>query len=86
MWVGYVNDRAIATATAFSDGQVNGIYWVVTLTEGRGRGYGTALTAQAIAAAPTLPALLTASTAGYAMYMRLGFMEVARYDLWVKQP
>ncbi len=81
MWVGYVNDRAIATATGFSVDQVNGIYGVVTMPEGRGRGYGTALTAQAIAADPSLPAVLSASTAGYGMYMRLGFSEVARYDL-----
>jgi GNAT superfamily N-acetyltransferase len=84
MWVGYVNDRAIATATGFSDARVNGLYGVVTIPEGRGRGYGTALTARAIAAEPALPAVLTASTAGYGMYMRLGFTEVARYDLWVK--
>jgi GNAT superfamily N-acetyltransferase len=84
MWVGYVNDRAIATATGFSAAEVNGLYGVVTMPEGRGRGYGTALTARVIAAEPTLPMVLTASTAGYGMYMRLDFTEVARYDLLVK--
>jgi len=84
MWVGYLDDRAVATATALIDEAVNGIYAVATLPDVRGHGYGTALTAQALAAAPALPAVLEATDAGYSIYARLGFTEVARYDLWMK--
>lgn len=84
MWVGYLDERAVATATALIDEAVNGIYTVATLPDVRGRGYGTALTAQALAAAPALPAALEATDAGYSIYARLGFMEVARYELWWK--
>lgn len=84
MWIGYVDDRAVATATSFADEHINGIHGVTTLPEGRGRGYGTALTAYAISAAPTLPAVLSASALGHGLYSRLGFREVvAHLDLWV---
>lgn len=82
MWVGYREERAVAVATALLDETVLGIYAVATLPAVRGQGYGTALTTQALAAAPALPAVLEATAAGYALYARLGFMELARYELW----
>jgi GNAT superfamily N-acetyltransferase len=83
LWVGYVDDRPVSSAYAFSDGAVNGINLVSTLPAYRGRGYGGALTAQAIASAPTVPAVLQASELGYPVYTRLGFQQVGQYDMWL---
>jgi GNAT superfamily N-acetyltransferase len=84
LWIGYVGDRPLITAAALHDEYVNGIYMVATLPGVRGRGYGTALTAHAVAFAPALPAVLEATEDGYPIYARLGFSEVARYALWLK--
>jgi GNAT superfamily N-acetyltransferase len=84
LWVGYLGDQPMATAVALVDGAVNGIFSVVTLPEARGRGYGTALTAHAIASCPSLPAVLGASALGYGLYTRLGFTEVAHCELWLR--
>lgn len=84
MWVGYLDDRAVATASALADEHINGIYVVATLPDVRGRGYGTALTAHAVASAPALSAVLQATEHGYALYARLGFTDVAPYTLWMK--
>lgn len=83
LWVGYAGDRAVTTAAAYLDDEVTGIYCVATLPEARGHGYGAAVTAQAALADPARPAVLQASDLGYPIYKRLGFAEVARYDLWV---
>jgi hypothetical protein len=51
----------------------------------RTEGYGAAPTAQAVQAAPTLPAELQASDDGRPIYLRLGFQVVSFYSLWVTQ-
>jgi GNAT superfamily N-acetyltransferase len=84
LWVGYLDDRPVTTAGALADEVLNGIYCVATLAEARGRGYGMAITARAVAASPALPAVLQASDLGYRIYQRLGFTEVARYGVWLK--
>jgi hypothetical protein len=84
IWVGYLGDRPVTTAAVFADGAVNGIYVVTTLSEVRGRGYGTAVTAHAIAASAPVPAVLEASAIGQPVYRRLGFADVVRYDMWMK--
>jgi GNAT superfamily N-acetyltransferase len=85
LWVGYLGDRPVTTAAALADNTVNGIYAVASLPEVRGRGYGTAVTARAVAAYLSLPAVLEATEQGYPIYMRLGFTEVAQYSLWLRQ-
>lgn len=84
IWVGYVDGRVIATASAYVDDAVTGIYLVVTLPEARGRGYGAAITARAALANPAVPAVLQASDMGRPVYERLGFAALDRYSLWVK--
>ena len=61
-----------------------GVYMVATLPEERGKGYGVALTAAAIEAAPHLPAVLQASDMGQPVYRRLGFQDISSYALWYK--
>lgn len=60
-----------------------GIYNIATVSEMRGRGYGTALTGHLLAQAKERgcdTAVLTSSKIGRSVYERLGFREVAEID------
>jgi GNAT superfamily N-acetyltransferase len=82
VWVGRLEGRAVATATAFvSDGFV-GVYGVATLAEVRGRGYGEAVTWAATRCRPSLPATLQASDMGKSVYERMGFRTMTTFDVW----
>ena len=83
-FVGYEDDRPVACAAAYVGERENGVYMVATLPEERGKGYGAALTAAAIAAAPHLPAVLQASDLGQPIYRRLGFQDIGLFALWYK--
>jgi len=85
LWVGYVGNCPVTTAAVLPDGVVEGIYMVATVPEARHRGYGSAITACAVACAPTLPAVLQATEDGVAVYTRLGFLDVSRVALWLRQ-
>jgi hypothetical protein len=84
LWVGYLGNRPVTTAGAMADHAINGIYAVSTVAEARGRGFATAVTARAVTAYPSLPAVLEATDLGRPIYRRLGFAEVAPYSLWLK--
>lgn len=84
LWVGYAGGRPVSCAAALVDRAAIGVFAVATVPEARGRGYGAALTEIAATCAPALPAWLAASDLGRPVYARLGFVEVARYALWVK--
>jgi hypothetical protein len=82
VWVGRLDGRAVATATAFvSDGFV-GVYGVATLAEVRGRGYGEAVTWAATRCRPSLPATLQASEMGRMVYERMGYRTMTTFDVW----
>ena len=81
-WVGYVAGQPVSCGAAFVDAEVVGVFMIATLPEARGKGYGTALTWAATAAAPELPAVLLASDAGRPIYERLGYQIVTRFNLW----
>jgi ribosomal protein S18 acetylase RimI-like enzyme len=83
-FIGYQDSRPVACAAACVGEREVGVYMVATLPEARGRGYGAAITAAAIAAAPHLPAVLQASGLGQPVYRRLGFQEISPYTLWYK--
>ncbi|WP_235829294.1 GNAT family N-acetyltransferase [Gulosibacter macacae] len=55
---------------------------VAVLPEVRGQGIGLALTHRAVAAAPELPATLSASAMGEGLYERLGFRKVGLGVTW----
>jgi GNAT superfamily N-acetyltransferase len=84
IWVGYAGERPVTTGMAYVDERVTGVYVIATLEEARGRGYGAAITAQCMAVDPAKPAVLQASDLGQPVYRRLGFVEVARYTLWMR--
>jgi len=80
-FVGWLDDRPVAGSTLFldPDGGTAGIYHVDVLSDVRGRGFGRAITAGALAAAKELDyplGVLSASTLGTPVYLRLGFRNV----------
>jgi GNAT superfamily N-acetyltransferase len=82
LYAGRVDGRVVATSMLWVTGEVGGIYWVATLAEQRGRGYGEALTWAAAAGARehacrTLS--LQASEMGRPVYARMGFEHVLDY-------
>lgn len=83
-FVGYQDDRPVACAAAYLGEREVGVYMVATLPGARGKGYGAALTAATLAAAPNLPAVLQASDLGQPIYRRLGFQVISPYSLWYK--
>jgi len=83
MFVGYEGDTPVATAAGYVTGGLVGIEMVSSRPECRGRGYGAAITAAAVGAAPDLPAVLISSDLGNRVYRGLGFMPVLRYTLWI---
>jgi hypothetical protein len=84
VWIGRVDGRPVATATAHvSDGYV-GIYAVGTLPDARGRGYGEALTWSATLCRSDLPATLQASSMGRPVYGRMGYRTVTNFDVWTR--
>jgi GNAT superfamily N-acetyltransferase len=88
LYAGSVDGAVVATSLLVSTGSVAGIYWVATLEEQRGRGYGAALTWAAVAGGRELGcriASLQASKAGRPVYERMGFEHVIDYE-WLHPP
>jgi hypothetical protein len=82
-FVGYLDDRAVATGSAYvTPTHVDGEF-ISARDEVRGKGIGFALTAAATLAEPSLPAMLIASDAGQPTYERLGYLRFSRYTLWI---
>ena len=82
MWVGYVEDRPVASAAAHESHGLVGIYAVATTPSARGHGYGEALTWAAVRSRPDLPAALQASSMGRPVYARMGFQQVGTFTVW----
>jgi hypothetical protein len=82
-YAGLVAGRVVATSILVATGDVAGIYWVATLEEQRGRGYGAALTWAAVAGGRELgcrTASLHASKLGRPVYARMGFAHVLDHE------
>lgn len=85
-WLGLVEGRPVAASwSAACDGYA-GVYGVAAIPEMRRRGYGEALTRAAMNAAPELPAALQSSPMGTPLYLKMGFREVAEFDVWRPAP
>ncbi len=82
MWLGYVDDVAVATAAVCTTRGVNGVQTIATLPELRGRRLGAAMTWVATLAEPELPAVLLASDLGRGVYERMGFLALSRFSYW----
>lgn len=79
LYVGYVDDKPVATNLAFDGGGVTGLFCIATVPECRGRGIGAAITLAPLYEtrdAGYQYAVLFASESGLRVYERTGFREV----------
>jgi ribosomal protein S18 acetylase RimI-like enzyme len=85
LYVGYVDDRPIASSALFVTGRTAGIYNVATLADVRGRGIGEAMTWHCVrrgAEMGCVAAILQASEMGFPIYERMGFRLVSPYHTY----
>lgn len=83
LYSGLVDGVVVATSMLIATGDVAGIYWVATIEEQRGRGYGEALTWAAVVGGRELGCgivSLQASKMGRRVYERMGFEHVLDYE------
>jgi GNAT superfamily N-acetyltransferase len=83
LYAGLLDGACVATSMLVATGAVGGIYWVATLEEQRGRGYGEALTWAAVEGGREqgcTVASLQASQMGRPVYARMGFAHVLDYE------
>lgn len=84
--VGTVNGVPTTCARLFFAADTAGVFHVATIESARGRGYGTDITAAALALAKDLgytQAILASSPAGYNLYRRLGFQDCCFADVYI---
>jgi len=84
-YLGRVGDTDVTTGTGFTIGDAVGIFSIATQPQHRGRGYGAAVTVQAVRdgfRAGAEFAWLGSSPSGYPVYRRLGFRKVETYLLY----
>jgi len=85
-YVGFEGNVPVATSVGFSYRGIAGVFFVSTLPEFRGKGYGRALTWRAtVGARPEgcRESYLQASKMGYPVYVRMGYRPVAFYQEWL---
>jgi GNAT superfamily N-acetyltransferase len=83
MFVGYADGRPASTSCLITTGPVAGVYWVSTLEDFRGCGFGAAISAHAIRVGQSLGcnmATLQASPMGRTVYERMGFEVTDDYQ------
>lgn len=86
LFVGYFEGVPAATSRVVRLGRIAEISTVVTVPSQRRRGFGTALTWAAVVAGRSLGcdvAMLTATSLGYPVYTRMGFVPVDIYRTYV---
>jgi N-acetylglutamate synthase len=87
LYLGEVDGEAVTTALGVTHEDYVGIFNVATPPAHRGRGYGAAITARAVAdgiAAGAGWACLQSSPSGYRIYEALGFRTLERWLCWVR--
>lgn len=82
-YLGILDARPVATASAFVDDRHVHVELVSALGDVRGRGIGYAVTAAATATRTDRPAMLIASDLGKPTYDRMGYVSLLRYTLWL---
>jgi ribosomal protein S18 acetylase RimI-like enzyme len=85
-YVGYLDGRPVASSQLVLTDGVAGVYYVATIEDARRRGFGEAMTRQALnegAVAGCSIASLQASPMGEPIYRRMGFERVGYYRTYV---
>jgi predicted N-acetyltransferase YhbS len=77
-----LHGHPVGTAIASRDATVLNVGGVAVLEPARRQGIGTHLTLACLAAAPTLPAVLSSSEDGHPLYRTLGFSDVGPSAIW----
>ncbi|HSR24655.1 MAG TPA: GNAT family N-acetyltransferase [Candidatus Eisenbacteria bacterium] len=85
-FVGYLDGRPVTVAGAAVGHGLVEIDWVATVPDVRRRGFGAALTAEALRSVPDLPAVLLAGDEARSLYERLGFLALLRTTVWCHRP
>lgn len=88
-YVGYLDGAPVTTGLAIRADDAIGVFNVGTPEEHRRRGFGAAVSAQAVADGLTEGAsyaLLQTSDLGAPVYRALGFQTVESWNIWVPQP
>lgn len=86
-YVAYLDGEPAATTQLIVNGGVAGLYYVGTRADWRSRGLGEAVTRHAALSGAALGcdiATLQASPAGYPIYRKIGFEDVAYYQTFVQ--
>jgi GNAT superfamily N-acetyltransferase len=89
LYLGTLGERPVCTSALCATGPVAGIYWVATLPEARGRGFGEAITWSAVRGGSALGcrfASLQASAMGRPVYERMGFTTPLHYVCFEGEP
>jgi len=85
LFIGYADGRPASASMLIKTGHVAGIYWVATLKEYRGRGFGEAMTLHAILAGREKGctfASLQATAMGRPVYEKIGFSNPYDYRVY----
>jgi GNAT superfamily N-acetyltransferase len=88
-YLGWMGDKAVATASLFCGAGAAGIYFVMTVPEARRQGIGAAITLAALRDAREMGyrvGVLGASGPGYPVYKRIGFQEYCQIGIYEWHP
>jgi GNAT superfamily N-acetyltransferase len=89
-YAAYSNDRAVAAGQTVVEGDLAGLYDIVTATDARGQGLGTGISRWLLAAAEERGAgtaylqVDAGNAAARSIYAKLGFVD--RYAYWYRRP
>jgi GNAT superfamily N-acetyltransferase len=85
-YIGYIDDKPVATSFLFLGAGVAGLYAVTVLPEGRGRGMGTEMSLHPMREARSLGyhiGILDATQQGYGIYKRIGFEDYGTPKIYI---
>jgi GNAT superfamily N-acetyltransferase len=82
LFLARLHGQPVGTAIAADDGTVLNVAGVAVVRSARRQGIGTRLTLACLALAPDLPAVLSSSEDGHAVYRALGFADIGPSALW----
>ena len=88
-YLGLLNGVAVASAALVLEGGVAGVYSVATEPSAQRRGIGRAMTVHTLREARKRGyrvGILQATEPGYAVYRKLGFEDVTKFELYVLMP